>query len=97
MSAPGDPRAGDELPVLMRAGGGAPEMLLLIGAPQGGRVPVRRWSSDDWSAAPVSEMEDAMRLLQWIESQAAAGRTSNQSLYGVRLWLRGEGVVSPSR
>jgi hypothetical protein len=88
--------APDELPVLI-GGAGTAEVLLLVGVPQGGRVTVRRWSGDDWSAAPALVTEDVMHLLAWIEAQAAAGRTLNQSLYGVRLWLRREGAVPPSR
>jgi hypothetical protein len=91
------PSAPQELPLLIGGGKGAPETLMLIGAPRHGRVTVRRWSSDDWSAAPLPAMEEVADLLQWIERQAAAGRTLNQSLYGVRLWLRGEGIAPPSR
>ena len=89
--------APQELPLLIGSGAAAPETLLLIGAPRHGRVQLRRWSSDDWSAPPLPATEDVADLLQWIEAQAAAGRTLNQSLYGVRLWLRGEGIASPSR
>jgi hypothetical protein len=31
-------------------------------------------------------------LLAWLEKQASSGRPMNQSLYAVRLWLRGEGA-----
>lgn len=86
-----------ELPLLVGAATGTPEELLLIGPAVGGRVLVRRWRGDDWSAPPVPTPQDADALLQWVEAQAAAGRTINQSLYGVRLWLRGEGVPPVSR
>ena len=87
-----------ELPLLLGAGReGAVETLLLLGAPVHGRVAMRCWSAKDWSGPPVSTTEDAARLLQWIETQAAAGRSLNQSLYGVRLWLRGEDADSRSR
>lgn len=77
-----------ELPLLIGHAEGEPETLLLIGAPAGGEVAVRRWTADDWSA-PAAERHEAESLLRWIEAQGARGRTLNQSLYGVRLWLRG--------
>lgn len=85
-SAPG------EMPVLLGAIAGAPETLLLIGAPDDdGVVHVRVWSGSDWSAPPRARAERASALLQWLEEQSAAGRSMNQSLYALRLWLRGEG------
>jgi hypothetical protein len=84
--------AAGELPLLHGAGGGAPETLLLIGTPgDDGVVHVRVWSGSDWSAPPRGRAERATALLQWIEEQSAAGRSMNQSLYAVRLWLRREG------
>ncbi len=81
-----------ELPVLIGAGAGAPETLLLIGAPgDDGVVHVRVWSASDWSAPPRARAERATSLLQWLEDQSAAGRSMNQSLYALRLWLRREG------
>jgi hypothetical protein len=74
-----------ELPVLLGAGAGAPETLLLIG------VPGDDWSASDWSAPPRARAERATSLLQWLEDQSAAGRSMNQSLYALRLWLRREG------
>ena len=85
-------RSPRELPVLLGAGAGAPETLLLIGTPgDDGVVHVRVWSASDWSAPPRSRAERAMSLLQWLEDQSALGRTMNQSLYALRLWLRREG------
>ena len=87
----GDAGAG-ELPLLLGAVAGAPETLLLIGVPGAdGVVHVRVWSASDWSAPPRGRAERATALLQWIEEQSAAGRSMNQSLYAVRLWLRREG------
>ena len=81
-----------EMPLLLGAAADAPETLLLIGAPDdGGVVHVRVWSASDWSAPPRGRAERATALLQWIEEQSAAGRSMNQSLYAVRLWLRREG------
>jgi len=84
-------RGARELPLLLGAGAGAPESLLLIGAPDAeGVVHVRMWSAADWSAPPKARAERAAPFLQWLESQSAAGRSMNQSLYALRLWLRGE-------
>ena len=88
--------AAGELPVLIGGAANAPETLLLIGTPgDDGVVHVRVWSASDWSAPPRSRAERATALLQWIEEQSAAGRSINQSLYAVRLWLRREG--NPAR
>lgn len=84
-----------ELPLLLGASANAPEMLLLIGAPDADEVVhVRVWSANDWSAAPRARAERAGAFLQWIEEQSKAGRSMNQSLYALRLWLRGEGPAA---
>jgi hypothetical protein len=85
-----------ELPLLLGAGAGVPESLLLIGAPdEAGMVLVRRWTADDWSAVPSPQAERAEKVLEWLNAQLAAGRSMNQSAYAMRLWLRGEGKGSP--
>ena len=86
-----------ELPLLVGHAEGDAESLLLIGEPVNGRVLVRRWTAADWSAPPVPEPHVAAELLRWIEAQAARGRTLNQSLYGVRLWLNGQGADPRTR
>ncbi len=79
------------MPVLIGAGAGSVETLLLIGAPDSsGVVPLRAWTADDWSASPRARTQPASELLGWLEAQARSGRTMNQSLYALRLWLRGE-------
>jgi hypothetical protein len=81
-----------ELPLLIGAGPAMPETLMLIGAPDvAGVVHVRRWTADEWSAPPRTSAERADTLLKWLEVQQRAGRTMNQSMHTVRLWLRGEG------
>ena len=90
--------AARELPLLLGAQNGSPETLLLISVPDAkGVVHVRGWSAEDWSAPPGARAERASMLLEWLERQAAAGRSMNQSLYAVRLWLRGEGGGSAIR
>ena len=84
-----------EMPLLLGPGGGAPETLLLIGAPGPDDVlHVRVWSANDWSAPPKVRAERAGAFLRWLEVQSAAGRSMNQSLYALRLWLRGEGTAT---
>ena len=90
--ADGGPTLTRELPLLLGPNSDAPETLLLIGAPgDDGVVHVRVWSASDWSAPPRARAERATALLQWLEEQSAAGRSMNQSLYALRLWLRREG------
>ena len=87
-----------EMPLLLGAQNGSPETLLLIGVPDAnGVVHVRGWSAEDWGAPPGARAERAASLLEWLERQSSAGRTMNQSLYAVRLWLRGEGGGSAIR
>ena len=87
-----DGSAARELPLLLGRNGDLAETLLLVGAPDAaGVVHVRGWSAEDWSAPPGARAERASTLLAWLERQVASGRTMNQSLYAVRLWLRGEG------
>ena len=82
-----------ELPLLLGRHRDQAETLLLIGVPDStGIVHVRGWSADDWSAPPGARAERATSLLEWLEKQASSGRPMNQSLYAVRLWLRGEGA-----
>jgi hypothetical protein len=85
------PGPAHELPLLVGAAGGIPEELLLVGAPLTGRVTIRRWSAAGWGDGPTLRTEDAPALLRWIEAQQAAGRSLNQSVYTVRLWLTGQG------
>ena len=79
-----------ELPLLIGAGPAMPETLMLIGAPDAaGVVHVRRWSADEWSAPPRTSAERADTLLKWLEVQHRAGRTMNQSMHTLGVWLRG--------
>lgn len=87
-----DSSATRELPLLIGPGRGTPESLMLLGAPDAsGVVHVRTWTADDWGSPPRTSAERADTLLKWLEVQERIGRTMNQSLYTVRLWLRGEG------
>ena len=78
----------DTLDVLVGGGGGTPEKLLLIEHPSGdGRVRLRSWTSDDWSAAPVVAECSASGLLSEIEHAVRDGRALNHELTVVRRWL----------
>jgi hypothetical protein len=78
----------DTLDVLVGGGGGAPEKLLLIEHPTGdGRVRLRSWTSDDWSAAPTPAECNASALLSEIERAVRDGRALNHELSVVRRWL----------
>jgi len=81
--------AAEELPLLIGPGGGEPETLMLISAPDaGGMVHTRRWSAADWSAVPALEHQPAKALFGWLERVHRANRTMNQSLTQLRSWLR---------
>jgi len=78
----------DTLDVLVGGGGGAPEKLLLIERPTAdGRVHLRSWTSDDWSAAPTDAECSASGLLSEIERAVREGRSLNRELPVVRRWL----------
>ncbi len=78
-----------ELPVLVGPGDGETETLMLISAPDAhGTVHIRRWSASDWSLAPSSHEMAAPKLYEWLEHAQRVGRTVNQSLTQLRLWLR---------
>ena len=78
----------DTLDVLVGGGGGTPEKLLLIEHPTAdGRVRLRSWTSDDWSAAPTPAECSASGLLGEIERAVRDGRALNHELSVVRRWL----------
>ena len=78
----------DTLDVLVGGGAGAPEKLLLIERPTAdGRVRLRSWTSDDWSAAPTPAECSASGLLGEIERAVREGRSLNHELTVVRQWL----------
>jgi len=78
----------DTLDLLVGGGGGAPEKLLLIERPSAdGRVKLRSWTSDDWSAAPAPAECSASGLLGEIERAVREGRALNRELTVVRCWL----------
>lgn len=94
MSLPfGDSSAINTLQLLVGAGQGEPEMLLLLERPNAdGIVRVRSWTSDDWSAIPETREQPTLELLLQIEGWARQRRGLNHQISVVRRWL---GVASP--
>lgn len=79
----------DELGVLMAAGDGEPERLLMLGTPANGRVHVREWSSRNWSGPPDERemaVADAFAVFQRAHD---ARRRMSTWLSQIRAWLDG--------
>jgi hypothetical protein len=86
----GGSASGETLQLLVGGGQGQPEQLLLLERPTAdGKVRVRSWSSDDWSASPKTEQRAATDLLRDIERWVRERRGLNHSLTAVRKWLVG--------
>jgi len=78
-----------ELQVLVGAGAGESEQLMLISVPHAdGRVSLRAWSGLDWSRAPELLERDAVDLLADIERALRARRALSPEIGAVRDWLR---------
>jgi hypothetical protein len=79
---------GETLQLLVGGRTGDPEMLLLIERPtDDGRVRLRSWTSNDWSAVPSASERGADELLRDIERWSREGRGLNHALVIVRRWL----------
>ena len=79
--------SGGELPILL-GGGGAAEVLILVTPPDtSGTVWTHTWSGADWSAPALVRERPAAELLSELEHEVRSGRTMNQELYRVRLFL----------
>jgi len=86
----GGSSSGETLQLLVGGGQGQPEQLLLLERPTvDGKVRVRCWSSEDWSATPKTEQRSAADLLRDIERWVRERRGLNHSLAAVRQWLNG--------
>jgi hypothetical protein len=82
----------ETLDLLVGGGGGTPEKLMLIERPSAdGRIRLRAWTSDDWSAAPTSSECNASGLLEEVERAVREGRSVNHELTVVRRWLQSRG------
>lgn len=62
-----------------------------IARPHGGRVRVREWRGEDWSAGPLEREVDAGDLLAEFERAYRERRRVTEELYRIRLWLEGIG------
>ena len=71
------------------AGRDAPTRLYVIGRPAGGRVHVREWRGDDWSAGPLERDVLAADLYAEIERAWNERRRVSEELYRIRHWLEG--------
>ncbi|HEU6451449.1 MAG TPA: hypothetical protein VFT57_08500 [Gemmatimonadaceae bacterium] len=78
-----------ELGVLISAGAGEPDRLLLVERPSNGRVHVREWSTHNWSSAPDERdlaVADALAIFQRAYDSR---RRMSVSLKGIEAWLAG--------
>lgn len=77
----------DELAILVAAGGGEPERLLLLAKPANGRVHIREWSSHNWSG-PADERDEAVADAFAVFQRAHdARRRMSTGLVQIRAWL----------
>jgi hypothetical protein len=83
-----DSASGDALQLLVGAGDGKPEMLLLLERPTAkGTVRIRSWTSDDWSAPPTTDERPTLDVLRDIEAWVRQRRGLNHQISAVRRWL----------
>lgn len=78
-----------ELGVLVSAGAGEPDRLLLLARPSRGRVHIREWSTHNWSSAPDEReiaVDDALAIFR---AAYDARRRMSVSLRGIEAWLAG--------
>ena len=66
--------------------------LYVIGRPVAGRVQLREWRGEDWSAGPIERHVDAAALLAELEQAHRDRRRMSEELYRLRLWLEGTGT-----
>ena len=81
---------GETLQLMVGGGQDQPEQLLLLERPTAdGKVRVRSWSSEDWSAPPKAEHRTVADLLRDVERWVRERRGLNHPLTVVRQWLNG--------
>ena len=85
------PRPADDLTLSVQVEGDAREAMRLyvIGRPAAGRVHVREWRGEDWTAGPLERDVDAADLLAEIERAYQQRRRVSEEMYRVRHWLQG--------
>jgi len=82
----------DELGVLVGAGGGEPERLLMLGKPAGGRVHVREWSTHNWSGLPDEHDAAVADVMARFQRAYDARRRMSAGLGQIRAWLDGRPI-----
>jgi hypothetical protein len=65
--------------------------LYVIGRPHAGRVHVREWRGESWSAGPLERDLEASALYAEFERAYRERRRVSEELYRLRLWLEGIG------
>ena len=78
-----------ELGVLISAGAGEPDRLLIMSRPHDGRVRVREWSIHNWSSAPDESEIPVADVLAIFQSAYDARRRMSVSIKGIEAWLAG--------
>ncbi len=78
-----------ELGVLISAGAGEPDRLLLLARPSAGRVHLREWSTHNWSSAPDERDLAVTDALAIFRRAYDARRRMSVSLKGIEAWLAG--------
>jgi hypothetical protein len=78
-----------ELGVLISAGAGEPDRLILLQRPSNGRVHVREWSTHNWSSAPDERDLAVADALANFRRAYDARRRMSVSLRGIEAWLAG--------
>jgi hypothetical protein len=87
MTGPDEPT----LSVQVEGSGREVTRLYVMSRPQAGRVHVREWRGDDWSAGPLERDIEAATLLAEFERAHRERRRMSEELYRLRLWLEGIG------
>jgi hypothetical protein len=83
------PAVPPELGVLISAGGGEPDRLIVLQRPVNGRVRVREWSTHNWSGAPDEREISVADALATFQGAYDARRRISVSLKGIQAWLAG--------
>jgi hypothetical protein len=76
-----------ELGVLISAGAGEPDRLLILGRPSNDRVHVREWSTHNWSSAPDESEISVADALAIFQGAYDSRRRMSVSLKGIEAWL----------
>jgi hypothetical protein len=86
--SPAEPGS-NELGVLISAGAGEPDHLVLLGIPANGRVHLREWSAHNWAGPPDERDLPVDAAYAIFERAHDARRRMTVGLKQVREWLDG--------